>query len=67
MQKLEDGTYCVISTFVDPAHRDSGIGWKLYEALIDFIRTEGTKFKTTCPYISQIMSEDKDNKDIYLS
>jgi hypothetical protein len=26
MQKLEDGTYCVISTFVDPAHRDSGIG-----------------------------------------
>jgi predicted GNAT family acetyltransferase len=67
LQKLQDNTYCVITTFVDPAHRGKGLGNVLYEEMIKFIRENKTQFKATCPYVVDKAKEDKKNKDIYLS
>lgn len=67
LQKLDDGNYCAITTFVDPNQRGKGIGNKLYLEMIKFIRTNNVKFKATCPFIVEIAKNDKSVKDVYLS
>jgi predicted GNAT family acetyltransferase len=66
IQKLDDKVYCAINTFVDPTHRGEGIGKKLYDALIEFIKSENAQFKATCPFVVEIAQQDKENKKLYI-
>jgi predicted GNAT family acetyltransferase len=66
LQKLDNKLYCAISTFVDPTSRGQGVGRKLYESLIDFIKSENAQFKATCPFVVELVQQDKENKKLYL-
>jgi predicted GNAT family acetyltransferase len=67
LQKLTDKVYCAITTFVDPNTRGEGVGKKLYEALIDYVKTNDAKFKATCPFVVELAQQDKINKNRYIT
>lgn len=67
LQKLENNIFCAITTFVDPTQRGKGIGNKLYDEMIKYIKSNNAKFKATCPFIVDKAKEDKNIKDIYLA
>jgi predicted GNAT family acetyltransferase len=66
LQKCDENTFCVITTFVDPSYRGKGIGNDLYLEMIKFIRSNNVKFKATCPYIAEKATKDESVKDIFV-
>ena len=55
--EIEDGVYNIDHTFVDEDLRGEGIGSKLVEEAVDFIKSKGCKAKATCPFATKWMEK----------
>ena len=55
--EIEDGVFNIDHTFVDDSLRGQGIGSKLVEEAVSFIKSKGAKVQATCPFASKWLDE----------
>jgi predicted GNAT family acetyltransferase len=67
LQLLDNNIYCAISTYVNPNDRGQGIGKLLYQAMLDYVRSQKAKFNAMCPFIVDLAERDSSIKDIYVT
>lgn len=60
----DESTIIVDHTFVSEELRGQGIAGKLYDAIIDFARTEDKKIVPECSYIQVKMKRHTEDQDL---
>jgi len=59
-------TLTITHTFVEPDHREKGLGAKLIAALVDDARKNKQKIDPVCPYADAQFEQHSEYKDVLL-
>ncbi len=63
--KYEGPTVLVAThTEIDSEHRGEGLGEKLVDFLMDFVKLKNLQLKSECPYASRIIQKNPDYRDL---
>lgn len=53
---LEDGkTYNIVHTYVDDRYRGQGVGWKLIEQAVQYVKQQNGVLKADCSYAAHML------------